>query len=209
VVLCRSRSFNNYEGLNLGANLTVFPISYKERGLGPFSHIARLSQRVFETATLLLSDSGDIRHYGVLTILSDKWSPLMLRHVPDCMSENNPIDLDKLNKYTALSEEKIFRLLVNHRHSTSYQSRDPEAIIRGQAKDQKPWGKWGGAILCTHNNQRYFLSFSGLPELWDEAMMFALAIKLGWIKKSSVLKKISPKRNPHLRPLLEACHWTD
>ncbi|MGB3072978.1 MAG: hypothetical protein WBB68_01830 [Candidatus Moraniibacteriota bacterium] len=58
---------------------------------------------------------------------------------------------------------------------------------------------------------RYLLSFSGFrfPEKWNEAAMFVLAIKLGWISQETVFRRISAKRNPHLRPLLEACIWVE
>lgn len=98
----------------------------------------------------------------------------------------------KVEARQQVSQEKCTRILANG-HSTSYVSRDPTA------------GRWGGAVRGTE----YIFSFSGLPELWDEAAMFVLAIRLGQLVKSDVLTKINEERNPHLRPLLEACHWTE
>lgn len=99
---------------------------------------------------------------------------------------------DKVEGRQRVSQEKCARILANG-HFTSYESRKPAA------------GQWGGAV----RGEGYIFSFSGLPELWDEAAMFVLAIKLGQLRKSEVLRQISEERNPHLRPLLEACHWTE
>ncbi len=98
----------------------------------------------------------------------------------------------KIEGRQQVSQEKCTRILANG-HPTSYESREPVA------------GRWGGAV----RGEGYIFSFSGLPELWDEAAMFVLAIKLGQLHKSEVLRQISEERNPHLRPLLEACHWTE
>jgi len=78
-------------------------------------------------------------------------------------------------------------------HLTSYESRNPEI------------GRWGGAV----RGLQHIYSFSGLPELWDEAAMFVLAIRLHELRESDVLAQISEERNPHLRPLLEVAHWTE
>jgi hypothetical protein len=87
---------------------------------------------------------------------------------------------------------------------TSYRSRNPKATVLIDGEEVfHPC--WGGAIRA----DQYLLSFSGFPEKWDEAVMFALAIKLGWINQETVFRLISAKRNPHLRPLLKACIWVE
>lgn len=101
--------------------------------------------------------------------------------------------VDKAAKRQEYALEKATRLTLHNLHRTSYRSRNP--------KEER----WGGAIRAGE----HILSFSGFPEKWDEAAMFVLAIKLGWISRDDVFRHISPKRNPHLRPLLEACHWTE
>lgn len=79
-------------------------------------------------------------------------------------------------------------------HFTSYESRNPEI------------NRLGGAV----RGFQHIYAFSGLPEqLWDEAAMFVLAIRLHQLRTDDVLAQISKERNPHLRPLLEACHWTE
>ncbi len=78
-------------------------------------------------------------------------------------------------------------------HLTSYESRNPEI------------SRWGGAVRGT----QHIYGFSGLPELWDEAAMFVLAIRLQQLWSGAILAAVSEERNPHLRPLLEAAHWTE
>ena len=77
------------------------------------------------------------------------------------------IDESKRQKYCDYCQEKADRLLVmarEHGHVCSRQSRNPDD------------GQWGGAILVRANG--VILSFSGLPELADEAYMTMLAFRL-------------------------------
>ncbi|MFZ1654860.1 MAG: hypothetical protein WBO92_02730 [Candidatus Moraniibacteriota bacterium] len=112
--------------------------------------------------------------------------------------------LDKALKRQEFALEKATRLALHHMHLTSYRSRNPKATVVIDGEEVlRP--RWGGAIRAG----KYLLSFSGFPEKWDEAAMFALAIKLGWINQETVFRRISAKRNPHLRPLLEACIWVE
>lgn len=101
----------------------------------------------------------------------------------------------KAPKYIEFAMEKASRLYLcikgteegDERSLTSYATRNP-------AND-----KWGGAIY----GKELIFSFSGLPELYDEAAMFVVAIHLGELEESVVLDRIDAERNPHLRPLLE------
>ncbi len=66
---------------------------------------------------------------------------------------------DKAARYIELAQEKPLRLAANMTklgHVLSWQSRDPEANL------------WGGAVYIRIGN--IILSFSGFPELWDEAI---------------------------------------
>ena len=96
----------------------------------------------------------------------------------------------------ALAREKITRLESHPSHRTSHRTRNENAIVDGM-----PWGQWGGGIRADNGN---LLSFSGLPELWDEAVVIVIAVKLGWLDKTAILRGISRERNPHLRLLLAA-----
>lgn len=72
---------------------------------------------------------------------------------------------DKLHKYWTFAEEKANRLSNNipiSRHVSSWQSRNTQ------------YEQWGGAI----KTPRHIYSFSGFPELYDEAFMLVLACEL-------------------------------
>lgn len=73
---------------------------------------------------------------------------------------------EKTLRYKWLAEEKALRLyrfhtLIDCRHVASYQSRN------------EPDDKWGGAVL----GDRFIYSFSGFPEIYDEAISLAVAHK--------------------------------
>jgi len=68
-------------------------------------------------------------------------------------------------KYLGFAQEKALRLAANPEDLASEQSRKPDE------------GKWGGAI----RTDRYILSFSGLPEELDEAIMLSFAIKADFL----------------------------
>lgn len=75
------------------------------------------------------------------------------------------IPKDKDTKYHRLSYEKAQRLSMNPQHRTSYMSRNER------------FSQWGGAIR-TFSNPEYIFSFSGFPEIWDEALMLAATCDL-------------------------------
>ena len=71
-------------------------------------------------------------------------------------------DKGKLRKYWGMCQEKANRLVSRASHESSWQSRDESSQ------------QYGGAIRA----REFILSFSGLPELWNEACMLALAYKV-------------------------------
>ncbi|HLC45031.1 MAG TPA: hypothetical protein VJK50_04300 [Patescibacteria group bacterium] len=70
---------------------------------------------------------------------------------------------DKGQKYYSFAQEKALRLRAHPEHRSSWQSRNPDQ------------SQWGGAVKA----KTYIFSFSGLPELADEAAMLELAVDLG------------------------------
>lgn len=96
--------------------------------------------------------------------------PMVLGEVPD----------DKAEKYSALCLEKARRLEAQYKAAgdlTSWQSRNPEAE------------QWGGAILGPDGQDRqYAFSFSGLPELVDEALTLRVAVKVGHLTGEEALE---------------------
>ena len=107
---------------------------------------------------------------------------------------------EKRQKYFELSQEKAMRLFsqVNmhlpNGHTTSFQSRNEENE------------QYGGAIYVNCHSTIFILSFSGMPELIDEAMMLVLAEKLSRsvIHKSVKAPTIEAcERNPFWKSLLK------
>ena len=114
------------------------------------------------------------RRGGYLTILSE----FAGRGTLVLLSQIGLVPMDEVHKCIVRSQEKPWRLLNFPDHVSSYQSRDPNAVLHNQsAAEIKPYGKWGGAIRAG----AMILSFSGLPELGDEAAMLLTALKLGQI----------------------------
>lgn len=92
----------------------------------------------------------------------------------------------KAKKYFVFSQEKAQRLFSSPSHKTSFQSRDPEN------------DKWGGAIRSTLPSTPLVTSFSGLPELADEALMTFVAYQAGWIDKPTTAIIADISNNPYI-----------
>jgi len=88
---------------------------------------------------------------------------------------------DKEEKYRLFAREKADRLLLNREHKSSWQSRNEEA------------GQYGGAI----RGCEYLFSFSGLPQLLDEALMLVVAIIHGDLDYEGARAIIHESQNPH------------
>lgn len=97
-----------------------------------------------------------------------------------CQIGVNPID--KREKRLALCQEKARRLALNHKHNSSFQSRNPEEA------------RFAGAIRAG----TLILSFSGLPELDDEALMAYVAYRARLLTKNEALEIGVISKNNHL-----------
>ena len=81
------------------------------------------------------------------------------------------VPAEKEERYRSFSMEKALRLFANMaQHGSSFESRDPALDL------------WGGAI----NAHDFILSFSGMPELLDEAVMLIVAYQMGWLNWQEV-----------------------
>lgn len=89
--------------------------------------------------------------------------------------------------YRMFAQEKAWRLLSRPSDASSYQSRD-------EAHE-----KWGGAIRAGD----YILSFSGLPELVDEALMLVLAVRLELIGRAEAERIAALSHNAYFAPLAD------
>lgn len=137
------------------------------------------SERIIEVLKLVVKIFSEIpdfenKNCGYFTILDVKSNEIILhQEIGFCPEE-------KKDKYRSLSLEKAKRLYSKPHDTSSFQSRNPSAeVISLDLKEPFNWGHWGGAIRIPKAD--LILSFSGLPELGDEAVMLVVALQVGWI----------------------------
>jgi hypothetical protein len=101
---------------------------------------------------------------------------------------------DDAEMYLNISQEQAKRLFSRKEDVSSFQSRNPET------------GKWGGAIRAAHS----ILSFSGLSEMANEALMVFVARKAiwplktdGWISQNEADLIAHISRNPYIHKIIE------
>lgn len=109
--------------------------------------------------------------------------PLLIERIEECKIKD-------VLKYHELALEKSGRLCVEKfsGHISSHQSRNPQF---------NPYGKWGGAIIAGN----FIVSFSGLKELFDEAVVLVLALRLGWIDSNRLTEITDISGNTFVKPL--------
>ncbi len=149
------------------------------------------AQDVLVTALHLFRDEKDEEGWfgrtgGAVCFADDEGNPLYVAVisnscVPECIS-----------KYVELCQEKALRLGSLEWQNSSWESRKP----------QKDW--WGGAVRI----ERMIYSFSGLPELGDEAVMLVSSILTAKNKEQALLRKLQAEAiaekssNPYFELLL-------
>ena len=123
------------------------------------------------------------RQWGYLTITSAADARILyVFQVGEC-------PLEKAEKYFRLSQEKARRLFnqIGAGGKSSWQSRNEKN------------GQWGGAI-CAEN---VIVSFSGLPELADEAVSLMTAVLCGWLAIERAREIAAISNNKFLEQLLQ------
>ncbi|MBU1033110.1 MAG: hypothetical protein ABII13_01360 [Patescibacteria group bacterium] len=95
---------------------------------------------------------------------------------------------DKNEKYRSFSIEKATRLWKHPEHTTSRQSRNEDL------------DHYSGAIRA----RNHVFSFSGLPELWDEALMLYIA----WVCAPIVTEEVRIMTTPEIFALFERLQIT-
>ena len=143
--------------------------------------LRKMMLTISRLAAMVLKDVLDAnqikdRHGGYLTVwFEDTPAPFLVLLV-----STDYVPLNKRKKYMRLSQEKAKRVLEHQSHDSSWQSREPEA-------DQ-----WGGAI----QSGTCAISFSGLPELADEAfcLMLAQTIEILDVDQANRLAAISDNK---------------
>lgn len=91
--------------------------------------------------------------------------------------------------YERLSREKGARLFRHLKELSSWQSRNPEN------------GEWGGAIRTVLS----IFSFSGLPELGDEAIVLVAAMRLGYLGPKGASRIAGISGNHFFQELFSFC----
>lgn len=125
--------------------------------------ILRCAWYAVALAVAHLKDPDRLGSYFCLILHEEGSAPIGFCHEPVGI-----VKPEKAEKYFDLSAEKATRLnrMYDERGDlSSWQSRNP---------DQQ---QWGGAIIAGG----WVLSCSGLPELWDEAVMLATAVISGFL----------------------------
>ena len=141
------------------------------------------------------------RRGGYLTVLNWKRKEFVL------CAKVGQVSKTKAWEHETMAREKAWRLVSHTGHETSFESRDPVAEVRVYDESRmhypvrtEQWGHWGGAV----RGNRYVFSFSGFPELLDEAMMFVLAIKHNDLSLPLVQERFGTV-NRCLTPFLDHC----
>ncbi len=122
------------------------------------------------------------------TLLLAKLGPLV--EVSRTITDNSMVMSGRIKA----AEDAAWRVFHSSSLTSYYLGRRPEFNHRAGA-------------VCGHSLIFSFYSVHG--QFLDEAAMFVLAIHLHQLREDDALAVISEERNPHLRPLLEACHWTE
>lgn len=148
----------------------------------PVSKILDIASQIVATSVKIPGNEAPERQGGYL-VVRNKISgvPLLIERVGKCPVSN-------VKRYHNLALEKGERLgntRLTSGHISSYQSRDTQN------------DKWGGAILT----EDLIISFSGLKELFDEAVVLVLAIRMHWleIREAEAITEISG--NTFVKPL--------
>jgi hypothetical protein len=145
------------------------------------SSILWIVEKLVEESTKLHGNLKPARRGGYLAVL--------VRGEPGfSLCSRVGIFIDDSEQYLTFSKEKAERLQgLWHQHLSSWQSRDPDQ------------GRWGGAIRA----DQIIISFSGLPELVDEAVVTAAAYWLGELTEyAQVLKIVDISKNPFTEELI-------
>ena len=131
----------------------------------------------------ILRDVGEEKHGGYFTIFdSFLRAPLLTAMIGLMPSE-------KFEKYREYSLEKATRLShAPFDHKSSWQSRNPD-------KEQ-----WGGAVYAEHG---FIFSFSGLPEIADEALVLAIASNMGFMTHDEATRIAMKSKNGYYIVLRE------
>lgn len=148
----------------------------------PFSKILEVASQIVAASVKVPGNETPERQGGYL-VIRDKHNgtPLLIERIGKCPVSN-------VKRYHGLALEKSERLSntrLTGGHISSYQSRDTQN------------DKWGGAIIAGD----LIVSFSGLKELFDEAVVLALALRMDWLGFQEVARVTEISGNRFVKPL--------
>ncbi len=146
----------------------------------PISEILVVAAEVTAAATTILLTKGSDRKGGYLVIRKRDSGEILLHEKVGTIA---PPESDQ--RYLTFAKEKGERLGPNG--LSSWQSRNLQQE------------KYGGAIATSSG---LIVSFSGLPELWDEALVLVISNRLGWISGKEVFDIIEISGNTFVELLL-------
>jgi len=152
----------------------------------------------------ILGDEADGREGGFFRFFTINWfgpeAFTPVQHVAELVGR---VPTDKFPKYEEFSREKAERIIRNLKngesHVSSWQSRDPDRERYGGAimVHIPAWQVGGGAPSVA------ILTFSGLPEKADEALMIWVAYQLSWLSKEEAGLIIEESNNEIARKILD------
>ncbi len=154
-----------------------------------------LTQNIVKNYSRLISSTKS--HNGCLTIRKGYENhPFLVTHFGRC-------ELDEVRKTHAMSLEKGERLGIFENDLSSFQSRNPDVSLLVGLDQQKVHikGMLGGAIRLRKEN--LILSFDGISELGDEAVVLVVSILNNWLTLEEANQIIKISNNNYFKPLLE------
>lgn len=156
-------------------------MAYSFLGHGRGQHIVQLARTLVPRVA---AEQGDGRTGGYLCFRDLATDAVF--YAP--MGKIDPL---KREKYIEFCQEKALRLSRNQEHFSSWQSR----VVSDS--------QYGGAIRTGFDE---VLSFSGLPELVDEALCLAIAVIVGSLEHSAAEEIAALSSNPHFERVFQlAC----
>ncbi len=166
----------------------------------PCSKIVGYAERIISVATDFLRQAGQPLEYGGHLLVRERklGSTVLLAKLGHLKEDGWEDDITThslvMNGHIRGAEDAAWQVFNSSPLTSFYLGRRPE------------FNRRAGAVL---GHSLIFSFYSAHEQFLDEAAMFALAIRLHQLRTDDVLAQISEERNPHLRPLLEACHWTE
>lgn len=133
--------------------------------------------RIAHNLTPIIAETwGDGRKGGYIFICDDTGTQLLHKKLGEP-------ELSKKEKYRSFSREKAERLIRNPDHVLSWESREPEQ------------NQYGGAIRLESG---LIISFSGFPELVDEAFCAVIGFWMTFESQDSLAEKLRKSDNSKL-----------